>query len=233
MSFMEKIWDRHKKGCIVILTLLLVILFGIYLRAMLLTGVWHSDAFLYRQNDGSFEGSDMYGVYRMNIEKVSGGAEIDFSVNDTKKHYKITDNSSIVKIFENNALVFEGRARDMGGVIMLEDKSGEFQDIITVRVGGVTPSVEELFPTYTRLYSLAIAEKYDVRGNFTMFFLMLLAALFLFLDLRFPNLFWILEHRMEVDGGEPSDWYRFGQSIGRIILAVGILVLVIMSFVRI
>ena len=46
-------------------------------------------------------------------------------------------------------------------------------------------------------------------------FLILLFAVILVLDIKFPNLFWILRHRPEVDGGEPSDWYYFGQKIGR------------------
>ena len=55
-------------------------------------------------------------------------------------------------------------------------------------------------------------------------------ALLLFLDLRFPLLFWNLRHGLEVSGGEPTDWYYSMQRVGRITDIVGIFVLAALSF---
>ena len=63
-----------------------------------------------------------------------------------------------------------------------------------------------------------------------MLLLILLGAAILFIDIKFPDLFWILEHRLEVDGGEPSDWYRSGQKFGRVMLVGGIIVCMILTF---
>lgn len=55
-------------------------------------------------------------------------------------------------------------------------------------------------------------------------------ALLLFLDIRFPLLFWNLRHGLEVSGGEPTDWYYSMQRMGRITDIVGIFVLAALSF---
>ena len=58
----------------------------------------------------------------------------------------------------------------------------------------------------------------------------MLMALLLFLDLRFPLLFWNLRHGLEVSGGEPTGWYYSMQRVGRITDIVGIFVLAALSF---
>ena len=139
-------------------------------------------------------------------------------------------NDMSAQISENDTLVFEGKAVSMGDSYILMDNNNEPLNMVTVIVGGVTPEAEELFPNHTRIFNLAVADKYNIRGNLMMLILILLFAVVLFVDIKFPNFFWILEHRLDVDGGEPSDWYRFGQGVGRVILAVGILVCVILTF---
>lgn len=233
------IFQRHKKVCVIIGIVLILALSVLYLYAMLLPGVWHGDAFLYRQKDGSFAGSETYGHYykmnyKMNIEKTDDGADVSFSVNDTKREYDIIHNTNdidrSVKIFENGELVFEGRAHDRGGEYLLLDENYDMADSIRIYVDNQVPDEEELFPGYTRLYNWSIAEKYDIRGNPAALFVILLFGIILFIDIKFPDFFWILEHRLHVDGGEPSDWYRLGQKFGRILLIVGIFVFVILTF---
>lgn len=229
---MTHIFSEHKKLCTIVGIILAVSLLALYLYALFLPGVWHRGTFLYQQKDGSFVGSDLYAEYTMSIAAAEHGTNIDFSVNDTTKHYQIifSSNDMRTEILENGVCVFQGRAVGVGDGHILMDDNDEAADMVEVIVGGVTPSTEELFPNYTRLFSLAVAEKYDIRGNAAMLFLILLFAVLLFLDIKFPNLFWILEHRLDVDGGEPSDWYRFGQSVSRVILAIGIVVCVVLTF---
>lgn len=229
---MAQFFSTHKKLCIISGVILAALLLALYLYAAFLPGVWHRDSFLYRQEDGSFVGSDLYAEYKMSIDKKENGADINFSVNDITKRYmvKFDSNDMSAEISENGALVFQGRAVAAGDSYVLIDNNNEALNMVTVMVGGVPPKTEELFPNHTRVFSLAVADKYDVRGNLMMLFLILLFAAVLFLDIKFPNFFWILEHRLEVDGGEPSDWYRFGQGVGRVILAIGILVCVVLTF---
>ena len=65
---MMNIFTRYKKQCIILGIVLAVVIFAIYLRAMFLPGLWHIDAFLYRQDDGSFVGADSYAKYQMTVK---------------------------------------------------------------------------------------------------------------------------------------------------------------------
>jgi hypothetical protein len=46
----------------------------------------------------------------------------------------------------------------------------------------------------------------------------------------YPDFFWELEHRLHVDGGTPSDYYRLVQKAGWVISPFIILALMIASF---
>ena len=226
--------SKHKKPCVIAGIVLAVVLLAIYLRAMFLPGLWHGDAFLYKQDDGSFAGSDIYAEYKMNIRPADYGTDIDFSVNDKTNHYQVKcdkdDPNRNVEVLENGIVICKGKALGAeNDWYVLDDDSG-FTDEIIVRVGNEVPTEQELFPGYTRLYNWSANEDYDTRGNPGMLFLIALFSIILFLDIKFPMLFWILEHRLEVDGGEPSDWYLFGQKVGRVVLSIGIFVCVILTF---
>ena len=231
---MAEFISKHKKPCIIAGIVLAVVLLAIYLRAMFLPGLWHGDTFLYIQDDGSFVGSDIYAEYKMNIRPADYGKDIDFSVNDKTNHYQVKydkdDPYRNVEVLENGTVIVKGKALGAeGNWFVFDDESGS-ADEISIRVGNETPTEEELYPGYTRLYNWSVNEVYDTRGNPGVLFLIALFALILILDIKFPMLFWILEHRLEVDGGEPSDWYLFGQKVGRVVLSIGILVCVILTF---
>ncbi|MBR5614115.1 MAG: hypothetical protein IKW64_02280 [Clostridia bacterium] len=211
-----------------------VVLIVVYLRALFLPGLWHGDAFLYRQEDGSFTGSDIYAEYNMTIKPADYGTDIEFSVNDKVNHYQVkydkNDSSRNVEVLENQTVICKGRAiGEENNWIVFDDETGS-SDMIDVRVGNEVPAEEELFPNYTILYNWAVSDKTDTRGEPYMLLLILLLGVILFLDIRFPMLFWILEHRLDVDGGEPSDWYLFGQKVGRVVLSIGVLVCMVLTF---
>ena len=228
------IFKRHKKQSIVVGIILLVALLIVYLRALFLPGLWHRDAFLYWQDDGSFSGSDIYADYKMTITYFYYGADVDFSVNDVTKHYQIKyDNNDLnrnVEILENGNTVFKGNAFGSGDGWMLLDENHEMVDGIIVYTGNYVPAEDELFPGYTKLYNWAVSDKTNTRGEPYVLLLVLLFGVILFLDIKFPDLFWLLEHRLDVDGGEPSEWYRFSQKIGRVVLSAGVLICIILTF---
>ncbi len=231
---MTNIFTRYKKQCIILGIVLAVVIFAVYLKAMFLPGLWHVDAFLYRQDDGSFVGADSYAKYQMTVEPADYGTNITFSVNDKTNHYQIKydddDMNRYVEILENGNVICKGKALDTGNdYIVFDDESGS-SNTISVRASNEIPTEDELFPGSTRLYNWSVSEKNDTRGNPYMTILILLFGIILFLDIKFPMLFWILEHRLEVDGGEPSDWYLFGQKVGRVIMVIGIFVCMIMTF---
>lgn len=231
---MARLFEKYKKQCVILGIIVLCIIFVAYLSALFQAGFWHGDAFLYEQEDGSFKGSDIYAEYKMKISAADYGADIDFYVNDKLNHYKIkysgNDFQRDVEITENDNTIFEGSAFYSNKNWILHQKNTELPSDIKVYTGNYVPTEEELFPGYTKLYDWTVAEKTDIRGNAYMLILIFLLGAFLFLDIKFPKLFWLLEHRLDVYGGEPSDWYLFSQKIGRWILAIAIFVFMILTF---
>ncbi len=222
-----------KKRNVVIAICIAAVLFVLYLCALLRSGVWCGDTFLYKQKNGSFSGSDYYADYEMYIEKTNEKAQITFSVNDETRVYTIEySGAHDAKIFENDALIFEGEAIKINGEYFLNDKNKNLEPVsVNVVAGRYVPTNDDLFPSARSLYSWAEGER-DLRGNLVMFFIVILAIAFLALDIVFPDLFFILEYSLAVDGGEPSDWYRMGQVIGRFILGITIIIFVALSFVK-
>ncbi|MBP3361324.1 MAG: hypothetical protein J6N52_10750 [Clostridia bacterium] len=219
-----------KRNIIIICCVLGIAGFAAYIYAMLLPGLWYGDAFLYRQKDGSFAGSDYYADYLMKMSTEAEDTEILFSVNNKENKYIINDNvQDEVKIYKNNELIFSGQSVQLGDEYMLRDSSGDMDFDISVRAGNEPPKESELYPSNNQLYKWTLGKK-EFRGNFYMLFLIIIFAAFLFLDIRFPMLFYYIRHGLYVDGGEPSDWYRFGQKTGRFVLGAGIIVCMILSF---
>lgn len=231
---MNEIFEKHKRIYTIIGIFLMLVVLVLYLYALFIPGVWHGDAFLYQQKDGSFKGSDLYAEYKMNIEKTDEGKAIIFSVNDTVKRYDIlydlTDTHRNVKVLENGSVIFSGMAYGTKKQFILLDGESGPTDMVSVRVDSTVPSEEELFPVCSKLYNWSVSEKYDTRGNAAMLFLIILLSAVLFLDVKFPKLFWVLQHRLDVDGGEPSDWYYFGQKIGWVLISAAIFVCVVLTF---
>lgn len=223
---------NYKKTMIgIACAVLVLILTSMYIYFLFLPGVWHNDTFLYRQSDGRFIGKDAYATYKMRITRTDDGADILFSVNDTKRQYEInSENTSSVKIYQDGEMLFEGSAVRAGSSYMLVDKDGEPVDIVDVTVDGTVPTDDELFPSINRLYNLALAYKYDIRGNAAMAVSVLIIFAVLAIDILFPNLFFILGHSLAVENAKPSSFYRFMQKIARVVLAIAIVVFVILTF---
>jgi hypothetical protein len=135
-----------------------------------------------------------------------------------------------VLIYEGDKLIFDGIAKDMSGLVVLEDRDGQLKDFIKVTAGGVTPKPEDLYPDCTKLYRLATSAETDKRGNPYMMIYILIILLTLIVDIVWEDFFYILRHGLYVDGGSPSDHYRFGQKAGRVISVIVIFVFVVMTF---
>ncbi len=236
---MTHFFTENKRKLTIAAVAALVILFFIYLYAFSRPGVWHGDTFLYRQKDGSFRGNDVFADYEMHIVQEEGfNTKIDFKVNDTFKSYKLSyspiTNSPYwnIEIFENGTSVFKGKTIS-NDPVMLMDENGKLDIHFSVSTTSdffESPATEELFPTNAKLANWTFGGIREVRGNLVMLIMIFVFALFLGLDLAFPNLFFYLEHGLDVTGGEPSDFFLASQKVGRIILVIAILVCVILSF---
>ena len=222
----EKYGKFFKAGGVIIA----VCLFIVYLLAIFKPGLWYGDAFLYQNDDGTFAGSDIYADYKMKITPKDYGTDIDFSINDKEFYYQLKyGDDTRVQVVKDGETMFDGNAFPSGDEWILIDESEDLVDVVVKRYGN-TPTEEELLPNRTMLYNWAMAEDLDTRGEPAMILIVLLIGGILFLDVKFPTLFWFLEHGLDTVGGEPSGWYYFGQKVGRIALVAGIVVCVIITF---
>lgn len=197
-----------------------VVLVAVYLVAFFKPGVWHRQTFLYREADYVYSGQDEFAYYHLQVFPQESGVTVSFRVNDTTREYAVETEGDALTICEGETVLFSGKVLPFGDTYMLENENGELEIPITVIAGGVTPEESELFPNVNQLYDWAIVREDSVRGDFGALAVLLISALFLALDLIFPNLFFYLSHGLAVDGGEPSAFYRFGQIISRILLGL-------------
>ncbi len=217
---MKDFFDKHRALCLIVLGIFAVVLFVFYFRALTQPGIWYRQSFLAQQEDGSFFGRDeWYNAYRLSIpSKTSDEAEVLLNVNDETRVYRVTF-GDVVTIAENETTVFTGQVYE-GDPKILVDQAGEPIFPLTVYAGGVTPEQEELFPNLNTVYYWAEMETPDTRGDISVIFLLVLILAFLFVDIRWPNLFWNIRYFLAVDGGEPSEFYRVCQGVGRVLMVV-------------
>ena len=223
----QTLYEKHKKACLIIAVILVALLLGLYLSALYQPGYWYLDAFLAKQEDGSFAASDAYGSYYLKVDRADDSASVTFSIDDLTKEYLITGTATgeDVHIYENDALVFHGyKARMSSSEYTLMGYDGYFTSAIHIFAGNTKPDPEELLPSYSTLYNWASSDKAETRGEPAMLLLILFLGIVLALDVTFPDLFFTLRYRHYVTGGEPSDWYRAGQKMGRFIMAIAILI---------
>ncbi len=230
MERLTEFAENHNKGCIISGICIAVILTVAYIYAMLLPGVWHGDAFLYRQKDGSYRGADGYAQYNMSFLQNENGALVSFSVNELTNEYEIVSNEGSVKIYKNGVLDFDGEAVPVGESYMLLEENNSGELIIEVNKGNEIPSAEELFPNINMLYKWTVGREQDTRGNFVMLIFIIIAVVVLILDIMFPKMSFYLHKGLMVEGGEPSDWYYMSQKVERVLLGIAIPVLVVLSF---
>ena len=238
---MIEFFQNHKKQCI-IAAVISVIIFAVYLFLLFKPGFWYRDAFLYKQK-APFEGIEVYSGkdrelgcrYEMTMAKEGIKTCIAFSVNETEREYEIiSDNSKNhnpdVEIYENGELVFKGTS--VAGMLFdLNDEPLVETPKINFYVNGNVPE-EELLPSYGWLYEVSQKVKStDIRGNAIFLPAIIIFAAVIIFDMMYPDLFWELHHRLAVDGGEPSDYYRLVQKAGWVMSPFIILALMIASFV--
>lgn len=226
------VFEKHKKACLLIASVLTILLIGIYLSVLYQPGYWYMDAFLTKQEDGSFAASDAYGSYQFKVDRGDDRATVTFSVNDLTKEYLITGTTTgeDVHIYEHDTLVFHGhKVRMSSSEYMLMGYDGYDTNSIRIFASNIKPDSEELFPSYSWLYSCAASDKAETRGEPGMLLLIIFLGIFLALDITFPDLFFTLRYRHYVTGGEPSDWYRTSQNIGRGVIVIAILICMVRS----
>lgn len=215
---------RRKKPLLAAGGLLAALLLALYFGALFRPGYWYDGIFLARQQAGVFSGQNDRAACTLQLEKSEDEAALSFTLNGETRDYRVLFGSDGVstQIYENGTLAFSGQASPMGDWYLLTDENGDFDAGEVWGGGGMTEPPPE-FPGYGQLYTWAASDRCESFGEPVFLLPLLLLAVCLAVDLRFPNFFFLLEHGLAVDGGEPSDWYRTGQKLGRVILVLAML----------
>ena len=242
---LTRIWKTYKKQCIIAGVALAAVLIPLYLYFMFQTGIWYQDTFLAEQRDGSFQGKKDGIHYVLHITPTQNGAQIDFSVDGQSRQYEVVktelDGTPGAQFYENGTPVFEGRVLTSNAGThdyMIATEDFDIVDGLDFRICGDTePEPVEYFPGYGTQYGwtvMRLEESYDTRGEPLMLLPALIVAFFLWVDILYPDLFFTLRHGRYVDGDcEPSEYYRFWQLIGRVVLAIAIIIFLWMGLLNI
>ena len=148
---------------------------------------------------------------------------------ETIQYRIVTSSQENVQIYQDDRKIFAGQAIGEPGDAVLWAENGQLADGINVVVNGEYQQ-QDLLPTCQWLYNIAVGGRMETRGNLWFLLPMGLLALVLFLDIKFPLLFWNLSHGLAVQGGEPSEWYCTMQKVSRDLMEVGIPFLALISF---
>lgn len=242
---LTRIWKTYKKQCIIAIVALAAVLIPLYLYFMFQTGIWYQDAFLVEQPDGSFQGKKDGIHYVLHVTPTQNGAQIDFSVNGQSRQYEVVktelDGTPGAQFYENGTPVFEGRVLTSNARMhdyMIATEDFDIVDGLDFHIrGDAEPEPVEYFPGYGTQYGwtvMRLEESYETRGEPLMLLPALIVAFFLWVDILYPDLFFTLRHGRYVDGDcEPSEYYRFWQVIGRVVLAIVIIMCLWMGMLNI
>lgn len=218
---------RHKKPLFAACAVLAAGLLALYFWALFRPGYWYNGMFLARRQAGVFSGQNWRGTCLLQMEKTDGEATLSFTLNGESRNYRVVfpaDGLS-AKIYENDSLIFTGQPYSMGDWYILMDEAGNPESNLILQVHSDVECMEEplQFPSLNQIYTWAASDQYETFGTPMFLLPILLLAVCLAVDLRFPNFFFLLRHGLAVDGGEPSDWYHTGQKFTRVILVLGML----------
>lgn len=240
---LTRIWKTYKKQCIIAIVALAAVLIPLYLYFMFQTGIWYQDAFLVEQRDGSFQGKKDGIHYVLHITPTQNGAQIDFSVNGQNRQYEVVktelDGIPAAEFYENGEQVLEGTVMNLeSNYYLVINNEENVIDGMDIHIStGEESDPEEYFPKYGTQYGwtvMCLEDSYDRRGEPMFLFFAALFGIPLFLDIRYPDLFFELRYRRYVDGDcEPSEYYRFWQVIGRVISAIAIIIFLWMGLLNI
>lgn len=215
---LTRIWQTYKKPCIIIGILLAVILIPLYLYFMCQTGIWYQDAFLAQQKDGSFKGSG----YALYVNPTSDGGDITFTANGETRNYSVVNTANAgVEFYQDGTLKRTAQVEQMGPYFILRDENGEADLAFRISYSYQNADVDDLFPTDYELYGWSREIETTMRGEPMCLLFVVVFGVWLFVDIRYPNLFFAMRYARYVDGDcQPNEAYRFWQMIGRVFAVI-------------
>ncbi len=215
-------------------TIVIIALLCLYFYLFFQKGILFHNEFLVQDKKdnvieykGKINGRDIKITVLGDIMKTNSST-ITYDLKDKYSYiYKvnITDNfqeNRDIKILENNLPKFIGKYKPTNTIIALWELNGD-------------PVIElDYHDDFLRVTNSHIAEtafKDNVikRGNIGVLFYTIIISLILFLDIKWPLLFFQLSHSLSVEDPKPTDFYIVTQKISRVIGGISIIILLIFS----
>lgn len=213
---LTRIWQTYKKPCTIACIVLAVIFIPLYLYFMYQTGIRYNDAFLVQQKDGSFQGAG----YALNVTPTSDGADIIFTANGETRTYAVVNTANAgVEFYQDGTLMRTAQVEEIGSNFTLIDENGEAE--LPFRLSYSYQNADDLFPTDYELYGWTRKIQTSMRGDPMYLLFVVVFGVWLFVDIRYPDLFFALRYARYVDGDcQPNEAYRFWQMIGRVFAVI-------------
>lgn len=227
-SLWERLWTNRRRQILTAACVLGLVVIAVYIWLIFSPGVRYRGVFLSPQEDGSYAGSSLEYAYRLAVAPGSGETSIDFTVNGETRTYRVVrtprENGSgeEVSFYRDGEFAARTDAWPNAGAYSL--------DVYAIDGYVLETFSEGSFPTFSQLYEWSAAFQTDTRGYPVFLLLFFLVLAVLILDIAFPNLFFYLQHGLAVDGGEPSGFYRAGQKLGRVVIAILLVLIIFWTF---
>lgn len=214
---MRKIWENTKaRKCMIILGLILAAVFAFfYLRFIFQTGIWYSNIFWQRSRDvdsgwhATVNGDDIELIRRV----VDHEIEVTYRCNGEDEVYRVHKDKkthSTVVTYGGEVVYDEP---EMGVMVYVENADMETRKTAKLRL----------------VAFIGLHPEDGMRGNPVWLFGVVIALVILAIDLRWPDFFFYMRHFLTVRDPEPTDFYRFGQNLGRCGLVIMIIVWLMMG----
>ena len=220
----------------VTLLLILLILLFFYFKTFFTSGIYFGEVFLKKEivvSDIHYRGSDVYGDYHIMVTGINNkdkSTDVIYRLpSNINRKFKVTfkdvdseyrDWKNVTIADEKGNLLFEGQYQEE--TLFLIDKNGKPMMDFAVRavVNGESPYDEEFEVPLKEVADIASFASETIRGEYPYLFIALILFAVLLIDIKFPLLFFNLEHFLDVRDPEPSDYYLFMQKASHYVLPI-------------
>ena len=218
-------------------SILLLILVIVYISLFLQTGIRYHDYFLPKiQNSNSeitqYEGK-IHGQYlTVNREEKKENITTTFHSSNFHLVYDVNfilldkDCYQVTLTANGGDLLFEGMYEV--GMPYLNDSNGELDFDFTV-ITSNNIQLSDIQPSKLQIIETALGFNEEQRGHGVVLIGVVILAIILAIDIKFPLVFFQMEHTWDVQNPEPTDYYYGKQKLGRVVLSIAIVVLLFMA----
>ncbi|WP_352419673.1 hypothetical protein [Proteiniborus sp.] len=234
----------NKKSLRFLLAILIVILLFLYLKYFFTTGVFYDDAFLKKQGEYpniQYIGKAKQGIIQISVKALTNkqdSIDVNFRLpNDINKQYNVSFKdvdywgySNLNIKDENGNTVFHGQYIKDSPFLFDENGTPFWEE------AGIIVNKEINYNEDYKIFLKSIADfaalaNEGIRGEFGYLVLAIIIFALTLIDIKYPLLFFSLNHMFTVKDPEPSDFYISMQQISWVVMPIIGLILLIVAVI--